>query len=237
MKQLTCEMCGSTDLMKQDGIFVCQTCGCKYSVEEAKKLMIEMKGKVDVTGNTVKVDNVLGTDNKEKVELYEDKQFDTEFVVNDSQISNEMQTDFEKGNILFQCKISYIKDADLKYAKKLLEIGKNKINTVSNFIFYENRLDSIVFDEQPNGFTNDESFSELYSNLRYSVVEYRYMVIYKLLYLTIYAGNSSYTIFTLSDKLGNLTINIEQGALDYIITKKDIEQIIEILNEYGAVEI
>lgn len=41
MKQLTCEMCGSTNILKQDGIFVCQTCGCKYSVEEAKKMMIE----------------------------------------------------------------------------------------------------------------------------------------------------------------------------------------------------
>lgn len=37
MKQLTCEMCGATDLIKQDGVFVCQSCGCKYSVEEAKK--------------------------------------------------------------------------------------------------------------------------------------------------------------------------------------------------------
>lgn len=54
MKQLTCEMCGSTDLMKQDGVFVCQSCGCKYSVEEAKKMMVE--GTVDVTG-TVQVDN------------------------------------------------------------------------------------------------------------------------------------------------------------------------------------
>ena len=54
MKQLTCEMCGSTDLMKQDGVFVCQTCGCKYSVEEAKKMMVE--GTVDVTGSTIKVD-------------------------------------------------------------------------------------------------------------------------------------------------------------------------------------
>ena len=54
MKQLTCEMCGSTELIKQDGFFVCQTCGCKYSVEEAKKMMIE--GTVDVQG-TVKVDN------------------------------------------------------------------------------------------------------------------------------------------------------------------------------------
>lgn len=60
MKQLTCEMCGSTDLLKQDGVFVCQTCGCKYSVEEAKKMMIE--GTVEVQG-TVKVDN---TDSVEK---------------------------------------------------------------------------------------------------------------------------------------------------------------------------
>lgn len=54
MKQLTCEMCGSTDLIKKDGVFVCQSCGCKYSVEEAKKMMIE--GIVDVSGSTVKVD-------------------------------------------------------------------------------------------------------------------------------------------------------------------------------------
>ena len=53
MKQLTCEMCGSTDLMKQDGVFVCQTCGTKYSVEEAKRMMIE--GTVDVQG-MVKID-------------------------------------------------------------------------------------------------------------------------------------------------------------------------------------
>lgn len=60
MKRLTCEMCGSTDLIKQDGVFVCQSCGCKYSVEEAKKMMIE--GTVEVTG-TVKVDNTAAIDN------------------------------------------------------------------------------------------------------------------------------------------------------------------------------
>lgn len=61
MKQLTCEMCGSTDLLKQEGVFVCQTCGTKYSVEEAKKMMIE--GTVNVSG-TVKVDNT------DKIENY-----------------------------------------------------------------------------------------------------------------------------------------------------------------------
>ena len=54
MKQLVCDMCGSVDIIKQDGMFVCQFCGTKYSVEEAKKMMIE--GTVDVQG-TVKVDN------------------------------------------------------------------------------------------------------------------------------------------------------------------------------------
>lgn len=54
MKQLTCEMCGGTDLIKQDGVFVCQSCGCKYSVEEAKKMMID--GTVDVSGSTIKID-------------------------------------------------------------------------------------------------------------------------------------------------------------------------------------
>lgn len=54
MKAMVCEMCNSNDLLKQDGMFVCQSCGTKYSVEEAKKLMIE--GTVDVQG-TVKVDN------------------------------------------------------------------------------------------------------------------------------------------------------------------------------------
>ena len=53
MKALTCEMCGSTNLVKEGGVFVCQSCGTKYSVEEAKKMMVE--GTVEVKG-TVKVD-------------------------------------------------------------------------------------------------------------------------------------------------------------------------------------
>lgn len=53
MKQLVCEMCGGTDLIKQDGVFVCRSCGCKYTPDDAKKLMID--GPVKVTGE-VKVD-------------------------------------------------------------------------------------------------------------------------------------------------------------------------------------
>lgn len=54
MKAMVCEMCQSNDLVKQDGMYVCQYCGTRYAIEEAKKLMIG--GTVDVEG-TVKVDN------------------------------------------------------------------------------------------------------------------------------------------------------------------------------------
>lgn len=55
MKALTCDMCGSNDVLKQDGLFICQVCGTKYSVDEARKMMIE--GTVDISGSTVKVDH------------------------------------------------------------------------------------------------------------------------------------------------------------------------------------
>lgn len=54
MKAIKCELCGSNDVVKQDGLYVCQHCGTKYTVEEAKKLMID--GVVNVEG-TVKIDN------------------------------------------------------------------------------------------------------------------------------------------------------------------------------------
>lgn len=98
MKQLTCEMCGGTDLVKQDGVFVCQSCGIKYSVEEAKKMMVE--GVVEVTG-TVKVDN------SEKVEkilinarrAYSDKNY-KEAQSLFGQVLNEQTDNYEA--ILFQ---------------------------------------------------------------------------------------------------------------------------------------
>jgi len=67
MKALQCEMCGSQDLIKDGGVFVCQSCGTKYSVEEAKKMMVE--GTVDVKG-TVKVDK--SQDAKNLVQLAKD---------------------------------------------------------------------------------------------------------------------------------------------------------------------
>lgn len=39
MKRITCELCGSAEVVKQDGVFVCQSCGAKYTLDEAKQLL------------------------------------------------------------------------------------------------------------------------------------------------------------------------------------------------------
>jgi len=39
MKTLTCDLCGGTDLVMNEGVFTCQTCGTKYSKEDARKMM------------------------------------------------------------------------------------------------------------------------------------------------------------------------------------------------------
>lgn len=50
MKAIVCEMCNSNDVIKQDGLYICQSCGTKYTPEDAKKLMI------DISGSSIKVD-------------------------------------------------------------------------------------------------------------------------------------------------------------------------------------
>lgn len=56
MKAIVCEMCGSQDMVKQDGVYVCQNCGTKYSPDDAKKLMVEISGSISVD-NSKKVEN------------------------------------------------------------------------------------------------------------------------------------------------------------------------------------
>lgn len=58
MKKLTCEMCGSTNLLKENGVFVCQTCGTKYSVEEAKKMMCGEESTCESVKSSSKLKNL-----------------------------------------------------------------------------------------------------------------------------------------------------------------------------------
>ena len=49
MKKMVCEICGSQSIRKENGVFVCQDCGTEYSIDDAKKLLVE----VDETKNGV----------------------------------------------------------------------------------------------------------------------------------------------------------------------------------------
>jgi len=49
MKKMQCEVCGSTEFKKTpEGFFECQSCGIQYGVEEAKKILMEVTGKVKI---------------------------------------------------------------------------------------------------------------------------------------------------------------------------------------------
>lgn len=50
MQAVTCELCGSNEIIKKDGLYVCQHCGTKYSVEEARKLISVVR--IDKTNET-----------------------------------------------------------------------------------------------------------------------------------------------------------------------------------------
>ncbi len=55
MKAIKCEMCGGNQLVKADGFYTCQSCGTRYTTEEAQKLIVEAH--IDISGSTVKIDH------------------------------------------------------------------------------------------------------------------------------------------------------------------------------------
>ena len=59
MKAIVCELCGSNELIKTDSVFVCQHCGTKYSLEEAKKLLVEITEPVTVKIEKPAVDEYI----------------------------------------------------------------------------------------------------------------------------------------------------------------------------------
>ena len=60
MKKIVCELCGSNELIKEGDYFVCKYCGTRYSLEDARKMMVEVEGTVNVkVDETEKINNYL----------------------------------------------------------------------------------------------------------------------------------------------------------------------------------
>lgn len=82
MKAMQCELCGGTNIIKDGDFFVCQSCGMKYTVENAKKMMVEgivqvegtvsIKNDVAIRNNLELAQSALTAANFEKAEKYAD---------------------------------------------------------------------------------------------------------------------------------------------------------------------
>lgn len=138
MKQLTCEMCGSTELIKQDGFFVCQNCGIKYSVEEAKKMMLGENAEVQ---GVVKADDITSVEKylanarraKEKEDWEEAEKYYKLVEQNDpTNIEAIFYSTFGKA------KTSLV-DADVYKRAAVFNVLKNSLSIISNNYRIENK--------------------------------------------------------------------------------------------------
>ena len=73
MKAIVCEMCNSRDLIKQDGLYVCQSCGTKYTVEEAKKLFVNVENLGSAQNYEVLAKSAYDSGNYQESESYATK--------------------------------------------------------------------------------------------------------------------------------------------------------------------
>jgi len=81
MKRINCEICGGAEMIKDNGVFVCQSCGCKYSLEEVRKMLIDDAPSVQLNkvsssdGQTEKYKNIL----KATRDAMDDGRFDSAY--------------------------------------------------------------------------------------------------------------------------------------------------------------
>ena len=61
MKKIVCDLCGESDFLKVEGFFVCQVCGAKYTIDEARDMMKE------VSDNSSSADQALADDDENAV--------------------------------------------------------------------------------------------------------------------------------------------------------------------------
>lgn len=115
MKTLVCELCGGHDLLKQSGMYVCQDCGAKYTVEEAKGLMTEASSEI-----VEKTKEELQPETSKKV-----PEFESKIIINDdtNQESGKFDTPVVSGSVAAVQSNANEKTAHVKRVKKLTWIS------------------------------------------------------------------------------------------------------------------
>lgn len=68
MKKIVCDLCESTEFTKEGGFFICQGCGTKYSLEEAKSMMREVEGSSPVSTGAPVTAVPMGNPNQQQID-------------------------------------------------------------------------------------------------------------------------------------------------------------------------
>lgn len=190
MKRIACEVCGSNQLIKEDGYFQCEFCGTKYSLDEARKLMVG--GTVEITKGNAERDRLLSNakyfiEHKQFVDALktiEKLKFDfpadknVEALENDYCLEKSLY-DFidEKNTIIKKMNLFFFNPKDFMY--KRIEIGKHfsAINSLRQTIVSLNRSYNLQLTELENEIINEynmhnQSFFDIKNSIMFEIVEW-----------------------------------------------------------------
>ena len=166
MKKITCELCGSNNIVKQGGMFVCQNCGTKYSLEEAKKMMNEGTVKVD---NTNMIENYLEianrafqSSNSTEAESYCNKVIEIDpnnyraLMLKGKAAGWQTTIQNNRFTEAINCFCSAIKNAPDKEKKALINEAKSQVENLSSALMkvQGNRFTKWPDDEEAQGLIN-----------------------------------------------------------------------------------
>ena len=157
MNAMVCEMCQSNNLVKKDGMYVCQCCGTKYSVEEARKLLGSVK--IDKTEETEKLlllaRRARNENNSENAAKYYD-------MVLQEDPNNWEAAFFQVYFQSMQCKIMNIASAAISVANCLegtvgliadLEDEKEKDDALQTIVYYSTSIATLLASAANNHYT------------------------------------------------------------------------------------
>ena len=179
MKKIICELCKGTEFTKDGGMFVCNTCGTKYTAEEAKGMMKEVEGEnaVPVEGapaeksNQQQLENILFLANSacEAKNYAETEKFCNQAIVLDSKcwkawllkgkaVGWQSEIDnlrIEEAAVSFDNAINYSPKEEKKIVRKGA-VAEIKLLGIALASLHMNRFSKIPSSEELDRFSSDQ---------------------------------------------------------------------------------
>lgn len=174
MKKMICEICGESHLLKKDGVFECQNCGTRYTLDEAKKLFLESEDLIYEKPNSLENGNTKQEPDSSKSEssvhfregdTIESKTTKAEYskpkvtenVVKKEKTFNESYVQTGKNVISASSqKTDAINSSDKDRSDKYLELERKLGNTINCQGIYINDALQSQFLELPDTVSNQE---------------------------------------------------------------------------------